>query len=305
MHMKLKWQLGLAMAVFSGSLWAAPLQVVTSFSILGDVTQQIGGERVAVQNLVGPDQDAHVYQLKASDIQKIRGARLVILNGLGFEKADVERAAKQSKADVAVATRGITPLKAEEDGHHHHDHDHGHGHHDHGEFDPHVWHDPVLMQTYAQNVADALIKADPEGAAHYRQRLNSYKNELAQLNTWATQSFNSIPAAQRKAITGHEGFGYLARRYKIQFSAPQGVNTESEPSARQVSAIIRQIKQQGIKAVFSENIKDARMIERIAKETGVKVQGRLYSDALSKNAPANTYTGLFRYNVNALTGAMK
>ncbi|MCP2041627.1 zinc/manganese transport system substrate-binding protein [Neisseria sp. HSC-16F19] len=303
--MKMKWQLGLAAFLCSGSLWAAPLQVVTSFSILGDVTQQIGGERVAVQNLVGPDQDAHVYQLKASDIQKIRGAKLVLLNGLGFEKADVERAAKQAKVPVAVATRGITPIKMEEGGHHHHDHGHGHGHHEHGEFDPHVWHDPVLMQTYAQNVADALVKADPAGKAHYQQRLNSYKNELAQLNTWAAQSFNSVPVAQRKVITGHEGFGYMAKRYKVYFAAPQGVNAESEPSARQVAAIIRQIKQQGIKAVFSENIKDTRMINRIAQETGVKVQGRLYSDALSKGAPANSYTGLFRYNVNALVKAMK
>ena len=300
----MKWQFGLLAALFSGSLLAAPLQVVTSFSILGDVTQQIGGDRVAVQNLVGPDQDAHVYQLKASDIQKIRGAKLVILNGLGFEKADVERAAKQSKVPLAVATRGITPLKVEEDSHHHH-HDHSHDHHDHGEFDPHVWHDPVLMQTYAQNVADALIRADPEGKAHYQQRLNSYKNELAQLNTWAAQSFNSVPAARRKVMTGHEGFGYMAQRYKVQFFAPQGVNSEAEPSARQVASMIRQIKQQGIKAVFSENIKDTRMIERIAQETGVKVQGILYSDALSKTAPANTYTGLFRYNVNALVKAMK
>lgn len=294
-----KWQFGLAAILFSGCLYAAPLPVVTSFSILGDVTQQIGGERVAVQSLVGPDQDAHVYQLKTSDIQKIRTAKLVILNGLGFEKADVVRATQQSKVPVAVATQGITPLKAAEDDHHH-----GHGH-DHSEFDPHVWHDPVLMQAYAHNVAQALIKADPQGKAHYQQRLGDYQKELAQLNTWATQSFNSIPVAQRKAITGHEGFGYLAKRYKIQLSAPQGVNTEAEPSARQVSAIIRQIKQQGIKAVFSENIKDTRMIKRIAQETGVKVQGGLYSDALSKNAPANTYTGLFRHNVNALVKAMQ
>lgn len=295
------WKLGIIAAAFSGSLLAAPMPVVASFSILGDVTQQIGGERVAVQTLVGADQDAHVYQLNSGDIRKIRAAKLVLVNGLGFEKAELARAVQQSKVPMAVASQGIKPMAAADD----HGHSHGGHNHDHGTEDPHVWNDPVLMQTYAQNVANALIKADPAGKSHYQQRLKNYQTELGQLNTWAAQSFNAIPAAQRKVLTGHDAFGYLGKRYNIQFIAPQGVSTEAEPSARQVAAIIRQIKQQGIKAVFSENIKDSRMVERIAKETGVKVQGKLYSDALSKAAPANTYVGMFRHNVTALSNAMK
>ena len=295
------WKLGIIAAAFSGSLLAAPMPVVASFSILGDVTQQIGGERVAVQILVGADQDAHVYQLNSGDIRKIRAAKLVLVNGLGFEKAELARAVQQSKVPMAVASQGIKPMAAADD----HGHSHGGHNHDHGTEDPHVWNDPVLMQTYAQNVANALIKADPAGKSHYQQRLKNYQTELGQLNTWAAQSFNAIPAAQRKVLTGHDAFGYLGKRYNIQFIAPQGVSTEAEPSARQVAAIIRQIKQQGIKAVFSENIKDSRMVDRIAKETGVKVQGKLYSDALSKTAPANTYVGMFRHNVTALSNAMK
>ena len=295
------WKLGIIAAAFSGSLLAAPMPVVASFSILGDVTQQIGGERVAVQTLVGADQDAHVYQLNSGDIRKIRAAKLVLVNGLGFEKAELARAVQQSKVPMAVASQGIKPMAAADD----HGHSHGGHNHDHGTEDPHVWNDPVLMQTYAQNVANALIKADPAGKSHYQQRLKNYQTELGQLNTWAAQSFNAIPAAQRKVLTGHDAFGYLGKRYHIQFIAPQGVSTEAEPSARQVAAIIRQIKQQGIKAVFSENIKDSRMVDRIAKETGVKVQGKLYSDALSKTAPANTYVGMFRHNVTALSNAMK
>ena len=295
------WKLGIIAAAFSGSLLAAPMPVVASFSILGDVTQQIGGERVAVQTLVGADQDAHVYQLNSGDIRKIRAAKLVLVNGLGFEKAELARAVQQSKVPMAVASQGIKPMAAADD----HGHSHGGHNHDHGTEDPHVWNDPVLMQTYAQNVANALIKADPAGKSHYQQRLKNYQTELGQLNTWAAQSFNAIPAAQRKVLTGHDAFGYLGKRYNIQFIAPQGVSTEAEPSARQVAAIIRQIKQQGIKAVFSENIKDSRMVDRIAKETGVKVQGKLYSDALSTKAPANTYVGMFRHNVTALSNAMK
>ena len=295
------WKLGIIAAAFSGSLLAAPMPVVASFSILGDITQQIGGERVAVQILVGADQDAHVHQLNSGDIRKIRAAKLVLVNGLGFEKAELARAVKQSKVPMAVASQGIKPMAAADN----HDHGHGGHNHDHGTDDPHVWNDPVLMQTYAQNVANALIKADPAGKSHYQQRLKNYQAELSRLNTWAAQSFNAIPATQRKVLTGHDAFGYLGKRYHIQFIAPQGVNTAAEPSARQVAAIIRQIKQQGIKAVFSENIKDSRMVDRIAKETGVKVQGKLYSDALSKAAPANTYVGMFRHNVTALSNAMK
>ena len=236
-------------------------------------------------------------------MKKIAAAKLVLLNGLGLESGDVLRAVKQSKVAYAEATQGISPIKAEEEHHHHHDHA-GHSH-DHGEFDPHVWGDPVLMQKYAENVAKALIKADPAGASYYQARFKSYSAELVQLDGYARQQFNSIPLDKRKVLTGHDAFNYLAKRYGITFLAPQGVSTEGEASAKTVAAIIRQIKQQGVKAVFTENIKDGRMVQRIAQETGVKVGGVLYSDALSKGAPAKTYADMFRYNVKTMVGAMK
>ena len=288
---------------FSGCLWAEALPVVTSFSVLGDVAQQIGGERVRVTSLVGADQDAHAYQLTGGDVKKIAAAKLVLLNGLGLESGDVLRAVKQSKVPYAEATQGISPIKAEEEHHHHNDHA-GHSH-DHGEFDPHVWGDPVLMQKYAENVAKALSKADPAGASYYQARFKSYSAELVQLDGYARQQFNSIPRDKRKVLTGHDAFNYLAKRYGVTFLAPQGVSTEGEASAKTVAAIIRQIKQQGVKAVFTENIKDGRMVQRIAQETGVKVGGVLYSDALSKGAPAKTYADMFRYNVKTMVGAMK
>ena len=289
---------------FSGSIWAAePMPVVSSFSILGDVAQQIGGERVKVSNLVGADGDAHAYQLTGADVKKIAGAKLVLLNGLGLEKADVMRAVKQNNVAYAEATAGISPLKNEEEHAHHHGHD-GHDH-DHGEFDPHVWHDPVLMQKYAANVAAALIKADPAGAAYYQARFRNYSAELAKVDGYARQQFNAVPRDKRKVLTGHHSFNYLGKRYGVTFLAPQGVSTESEASAKTVAAIIRQIKQQGVKAIFMENIKDGRMVQRIAQETGVKVGGTLYSDALSKSSVAKTYVDLFRYNVRVMSNAMK
>ncbi|KLT73149.1 ABC transporter substrate-binding protein [Neisseria arctica] len=297
------WKLGILAALVSFGVQAEPLKVVASFSILGDVAKQIGGERVAVQNIVGADQDAHAYHLTSGDIQKIRSANLVLLNGLGLEKAELQRAVKQSKVAYAEATQGIKPLAAMEEGHHHgdgHDHDH-----DHGEFDPHVWNDPMLMQRYAANVTAALIKADPEGRAEYRRRFAAYQNELKKLHVDTAKTFAAIPVSKRKVLTGHDSFAYMGKRYNIQFVAPQGVSSEAEPSAKQVAAIIRQIKREGIQAVFAENIKDGRMVERIAKETGVKPSGRLYSDALGKNSNADTYVKMYRSNVQALAAAMK
>ena len=295
------WKPAVIAALWSGALYAAPMPVVASFSILGDVAQQIGGERVAVQNLVGANQDAHAYNLTSSDIKKIREARLVLLNGLGLEKAELQRAVKQSKVASAEATAGIKPLAADE---HHHEHNHGHDH-DHGEFDPHVWNDPGLMQRYAANVAIALIKADPAGSRYYQQRFKDYQNVLNQLNNYANQQFGAVAPAKRKVLTGHDSFAYLGKRYQVKFISPQGVSSEAEPSARQIAAIIRQIKAENVKAVFTENIKDGRMIARIAKETGVKVSGGLYADALSSGAPAGTYADMFRYNVRVMSEAMK
>lgn len=296
-----QWKLGVIAALLSGAAYAAPLPVVASFSILGDVAKQVGGNRVVVTNLVGANQNSHAYQMTSGDIKKIRSAKLVLLNGLGLEGADVVRAVRQSKVPYAEATKGISALKAPEDGGHH-DHD-GHDHH-HGEFDPHVWTDPLLMLTYAKNVGDALIKADPAGKAYYQQRLTAYQNQLKKLHANTQAAFNSVPVAKRKVLTGHDSFAYMARRYNIHFIAPQGVSNSAEPSAKTVASIIRQIKRENIRAVFTENIKDTRMIDRIASETGVRVSGKLYSDALG-NAPANTYIGMYTYNVSMLANAMK
>ena len=305
------WKPAFAALLAAGIAHAEPLNVVSSFSILGDVAKQVGGDKVAVTNLVGADQDSHVYRLTSGDIKKIRAAKLVLLNGLGFESAEMARAVKQSKIPYAEAAAGIKAMEADHDHDEHehehgHDHDHGgHEHHHHGQFDPHVWSDPSLMQKYAANVAEAFIKADPQNKAYYSQRLQNYGKELQQLDAYAKAKVDAVPAARRKVLTGHEAFGYMGRRYNIKFYAPQGINTEAEPSAKHVAALIRQVKQEGIKAVFAENIKDSRMLERIAKESGSKIGGKLYSDALSKTPPADTYTGMMRHNIDALANAMK
>lgn len=281
---------------------AGPLQVVASFSILGDVVREVGGDRVLVQTLIGPDQDAHVYQATPADLRKIRAARLVLMNGLGFEGATVQRAVQSAKVPMAEAARGIATIEARDD-----DHDHGRPGHAHGRVDPHVWNNPVLMQRYAQNVADALMQADPDNKAYYARRLSDYQKTLRELDAWAAQQFAAVPVARRKVLTGHDAFGYMAQRYQVQFIAPQGISTEGEASARAVARIIQQVRKEGIRAVFVENIRDPRLVQQLARETGVQAQkAPLYSDALSSpQGPAASYVNLVRHNVGALVQAMR
>lgn len=296
----------LAACCWTGAATAGPLPVVASFSILGDVAQQVGGERVLVQSIVGPDQDSHVYQANPADIRKIRAAKLVLMNGIGLEGAALQRAMRDAKVPVAVVTKGIEPARMADDDHARHDHgsitDHGHT-----SADPHVWHDPALMQHYAQNVADALTQADPEGKAYYGQRLADYQKTLKELDAWAAQQFATVPVAGRKVLTGHDAFGYLGRRYQVQFFAPQGLSTESEASARTVAQLIAQVRKENIKAVFIENIRDPRLINQLGKEAGVKLQTvPLYSDALSgPQGPVRTYVNLMRHNVTHIVRALK
>jgi zinc/manganese transport system substrate-binding protein len=273
------------------------VKVIASFSILADLVKNVGGERVDVAALVGPGSDAHVFAPTPADARKVAQARLVVVNGLGFE-GWLDRLVKAAggKATVAVATKGLKARKAGD----------GHGQEDHGhDVDPHAWQAVANVKLYVGNIRDALAAADPGGAAAYRANAAAYGAKLDALETEVRSAVAKIPAARRKIITNHDAFGYFEAAYGIQFVAPQGVATDSEPSARDVARIISQIRRQKIPAVFLENVSDPRLMQRIAKETGAKIGGTLYSDALTEaNGPAPTYIDLIRHNVVTLTGAL-
>ena len=271
------------------------LPVVASFSILGDFVREIGGERVAVTTLVGPDGDAHVYSPTPADAKTVAGAKLVVVNGLKFE-GWLTRLIKSSgtKATVATATAGITPLKMADD--------HGHGH---GGEDPHAWQSVANAKLYVGNVCDALIAADPAGKATYEANATAYQVKLDALESEIKATVARIPADRRKAITSHDAFGYFVKAYGIAFIAPQGVSTEAEASAKDVARIIRQIKAEKVPAVFLENITNPRLAEQIARESGAKIGGRLYSDALSaENGPAGTYIAMMKHNISQIEKAL-
>jgi zinc/manganese transport system substrate-binding protein len=264
------------------------IQIVASFSILGDFAKNVGGERVDVTTLVGPNSDVHVYTPAPADAKKIADAKLVIINGLGLE-GWLPRLVQSSgsKAAIVTATNGIAPRKLGSDA------------------DPHAWQSVGNAKIYVANIRDALIGADQAGAAAYRANADAYLTKLDALDREVRDAVAQIPQAQRKVISTHDAFGYFAAAYGIAFIAPLGVSTESEPSARDIAAIITQIKTGKIPAVFLENISDPRLMRRISAETGARIGGTLVSDSLtSENGEAPTYIDMVRHNIKALTSAL-
>lgn len=281
---------------------AQPLKVVATFSILGDLVRNVGGARVDVTTFVGPNGDAHVYSPTPADGRRLTEARIVFTNGLKFE-GWIDRLIKSSgtKATRVEASKGAKLLEGEDDhGHDHgHDSDHGHG------VDPHAWQNIGNAKVYVANIRDALIAADPDGKSDYETNAAAYLARLDALETQVKGLIAQIPAKRRKIITSHDAFRYFGDAYGIAFVAPQGVSTDAEASAKDVARIIQQIKRETISAIFVENVSDARLMERIAAETGAKIGERVYSDALSEpSGPAGTYIDMMRHNIRAFSAAL-
>jgi len=265
-----------------------PLKVVASFSILGDFVNNVGGGHVDVTTLVGPGGDVHVYAPAPVDARKIADAKLLVVNGLGLE-GWLPRLLQASggKASIITATKGIAPLKLGSDA------------------DPHAWQSVANAKTYVINIRDALAAASPANAEVFRKQAETYLAKLDALDREVREAVKRIPESRRKVISTHDAFGYFASAYGIQFIAPLGVSTESEASARDIAAIITQIKTEKIPAVFLENISDPRLIRRISAETGARVGGTLYSDSLTdEKGDAPTYIDMVRHNIKALTSAL-
>ena len=272
--------------LLSMPIWASEkLPVVTSFSILADMVNQVGGEHVQITNMVGADADAHTYEPTPDDAKALLHAKLIIKNGLGFEPwLDRLVTSTETKATVVSASHGVIPRTMDEDGE--------------SVPDPHAWHNLANAELYVANITQALITADPANKADYQRNSTTYLKQIYKLLAEAKAKLGSLPPGNRKIVTSHDAFGYLGQAYGIDFMAPQGLSTEREPSAAEVAALITQIRQAKVKAVFMENIKDARLLKQIAEESGAHIGGTLYSDALAAKGPASTFTGLFEYNLD-------
>ena len=298
----------LCLALFVGGGGAAAraerqVKVIASFSILGDMITNVGGARVQVTTLVGPNGDAHVFEPTPADAKAVSAADLVIVNGLGLE-GWMDRLIKTSgyRGPVVVATEGMKPREmthAEEE-------EHGPGGKHQHKIDPHAWQDLANGQIYVDNIARALTAVDADGGPVYKANADAYKAKLAELDRWVKAEFDGIPKPKRRMITSHDAFGYLGVAYGITILSPMGVSTESEPSAGGVARLSTQIRKEKITAVIIENVSDPRLVAQISKESGVTLGGELFSDALSKpDGPAPTYIDMFKNNIPKIVAAMR
>ena len=270
-----------------------PMPVVASFSIIADLVEQIGGSRLKVTSLIPRATDPHVFQASPQDAQRLQSARLIFVNGLGLE-GSIDRliasTGQNSKRVVVSAT--IKPFRLIENGR-----DQG--------LDPHAWHDVANTKLYVEAICAALIKADPDGRSVYESRTQTYQKALDELDIAIKQGLAAIPPSQRMIVTNHDAFGYFARAYQIDMIAARGVSTETEPSARDIARVIRQIRSQKIPAVFLENVADPRLMQQIAQETGAKIGDKLFTDSLSvENGAAPTYIDMMRANLARISKAL-
>ncbi|RYF50019.1 MAG: metal ABC transporter substrate-binding protein [Comamonadaceae bacterium] len=296
-----------------------PLPVVASFSILGDMVREIGGAHVQVDTLVGRNGDAHGYEPTPQDARKLGAAQVLIVNGLGFESwLPRLQQASGFKGKVVEVSDGIKVRAFDGDDHdgdhgddHDHDHDHAHDHdhdhaHDHGPNDPHAWQNLANGAIYARNIAAALAVADPANAQDYKTRADAYITRINALDAQVRGEFSAIDATRRKLVTSHDAFGYFGDAYGVTFIPVAGVSTRAEPSAADLARIVKQVRGEKVSAVFLENTSSPRLAEQIARETGAKMGGTLYSDALAaEGQPAGTYLGMFEWNARQLLDALR
>ena len=281
---------------------AERLRAVATFSILGDLVRQVGGDAVAVTTLVGPDADAHGYSPAPGDSRTLAAAGIVFVNGLGFEGwIDRLIRASGSKAPVVVASAGVATIPGR------HDHRHGEGGHEAAgaDADPHAWQSVPNAKNYVANIRDGLAKVDPGHAADYARNAETYLARLDALDAEIRAALARIPADHRKVITTHDAFGYFSAAYGLTFLAPQGVSTDSEASPQDVARIIRQVRQDKVPAVFIETIADPRLMQQVAREGGARIGDKVYSDALSgPSEPASNYLDMMRSNLRAFSAAL-
>ncbi|GAA6210737.1 metal ABC transporter substrate-binding protein [Hyphomicrobiales bacterium 4NK60-0047b] len=277
-----------SLALFIAPAHAEKLKVVASFSILGDMVQQVTGDLATVTTIVGPDADAHVYTPNVDDARAVTEANIIFVNGLGFEtwsKTLIDTSG--TKAKVFVATQGITPLKVD------------------GEVDPHAWNALTNGVVYVRNIAKAMAETDPKNAKTYTANATAYIAKLENLHKSTVAKLSALPKDNRTVVTAHDAFGYLASAYQLKFLAPVGIDTEAEPSAKELAELIDQLKREKVAALFVENITSPALVKQISKETGLKIGGRLFSDALSeKGGPATSYLAMFEHNLSVILKAL-
>ncbi len=282
-----------ALALCASPALAAPLDVVASFSILGDMVKQVGGDKVNVTTIVGPNADTHVYEPKPADAAAVAKAQAFFVNGLGFE-GWMDRFVQSTgyTGPLVVASEGVKSHTMSDDGE--------------TVTDPHAWQSLANGVLYVNNILAGLCKVDAADCDAFTSNAHAYQAQIMALDADVKAQIAKVPEASRKVITTHDAFLYFGEEYGVEFLAPVGISTDAEPSAKDVAKLILQIKSEGVSALFIENMSDGRLIQQIADETGVKMGGELYADALSEpDQGAASYLEMFRHNIALLIPAME
>jgi ABC-type Zn uptake system ZnuABC Zn-binding protein ZnuA len=274
----------------------AALPVVTSTTVLADLVEQVGGDRVKVTALAPAGTDPHTFQPTPESMRTLSQARVVFFNGSGLEEwwTKAVKAIAEKDTPVVELSKGLAALKHPGDSH-------GHG----GGLDPHVWLDPTKVKLYVERIRDTLAKADSGNAAAYGDRASAYLTQLDELDRWIQAEVEQVPRERRKIVTFHNAFQYFAARYGFAVKGYIVASPGKEPSAKRMADLVKRIKQEGIPAVFAEADFNPKMLETLAREAGVKVVTNLYDGSLTSGPPAETYLAMMRHNVTQMVGALK
>ena len=283
------WILSCALGFMAQPSFGSELRVVASFSILADMVSEVAGEAIEIKSIVGPDADAHVYQPSVADAIAVARADVVFVNGLGFETWSSKLISESaSSAVVVIATEGIRPIDVE------------------GSVDPHAWNSLKNGTVYVRNIAAALSAIAPWSADQVNANAAAYIQRLESVDLNIARRVSRLPESNTIVVTSHDAFGYLAKDYGLTFLAPQGIDSDAEPTAQKLAELIEQLKDVGAAALFAENIVNPAIIHQIARETGLEVGGRLYSDALSvRGGPAKSYLEMFTHNTDSILEALE
>ena len=268
--------------------------VAATTTQIQDFVRNVGGDRVAISGILKPNVDPHDYEPSVQDAQTIGRARIIVVHGIGLDAwigKTITNA--NSTAPVVTVTAGITPLQGDDqepDG------------------DPHLWFDPTLVQKMVTNIAEGLAQVDPAGAAVYRQNAQRYNAQIAQMDTQVQGIYNQIPTADRKLVTNHDAFQYLARHFDLNIvgAVIPSISDAAEPTAQDINELIDTIRAQKVKAIFAESSANPRVAQQVAQETGITIVDNLYGDTLGEPGSAgDTYIKMMVADATTIVNALK
>jgi manganese/zinc/iron transport system substrate-binding protein len=297
------WKMLCAAGVFWAGLGpvAGAVQAVATTGMVADVVRQVGGDRVEVRQLMGPGVDPHLYKPTSADASALGRADVIFYTGLMLEgrMGDLfARVGRQGRpvyalAESVPAERLLEPEDFE------------------GHYDPHIWFDVSLWAETVPTVVRGLSEVDPEGREAYEVAGKELQERLAALHAWCLEKAAELPEERRVLVTSHDAFNYFGEAYGFKVVALQGVSTVSEASLADVSSLIDFLKEQEVPAVFVESSVNPAVMERVAKEAGVKIGGELFSDAMGEEGEVKggwevgTYDGMVRFNMSTVVAALR